>query len=243
MENNEDNKAKGGELALKRVVIVLLLLLILLLILNGVLIKIFGIPEKRDEIGPTPTILNVTEVPPSPTALVIVSPTLSANTIKYVLADCEIEFLADLGWNATVRGRYGACVTIVKDTPPVLLEDFVKGKETWVSVVPFGKSSDFIKTESQDFESYLDDIETERNKFDPNKEFLYSRQEISLGGRSAIKAEIYSPHLGETRQIFYKGFTGEYVILAGGLDSQESEDAYAKVISSVEYLASVSEEE
>ena len=85
-------------------------------------------------------------------------------------------------------------------------------------------------------EEYLKSLETLTNKFDPAEDFLYSKKTISIGGKSAIEAEIYNAKLGDTTQIFYKGFNGEYIIIWGGQNTSNDETSVRDIITSVQFL-------
>lgn len=246
-EGSDVKKLSTSDKSMKNLTLVLIILVVLLGILDLILVMIFGLEGEEEQlITPTitPSVVIQTVVPSVVTSTVsIPTPTVEANSYKYVMRDCEIELVAEKSWHATVPGRFGACVALGKDVVPGEFIDFREYNETLIAIVPFTKESDFTPKEFKTSEDYLKSLSTLTNKFDPTKDFLYSKKIISIGGKDATEAKIYSAKLGETTQIFYQGFIGEYIIVWGGKNASQDEDAVREIISSIRFLDQEKNEE
>lgn len=226
--------------SMKNLTIVLIILVILLGILDLILVMLFGLDNEGEQVvSPTltPTMVSQTDMPSVVTGTVTFpTPTVEANSYKYVMRDCEIELVAEKSWHATVPGRFGACVALGSDVVPGVFTDFREYDETLIAIVPFTEVSDFTPIKTKTSQEYLESLSTLTNKFDPTKDFLYSKKTISIGGKNATEAKIYNAKLGDTTQIFYRGFNGEYIIIWGGKNAQNDEEAIRDIISSIQFL-------
>lgn len=250
MNNNEKNVVQSvpkPDRSLKNITIILIILVIIFGVLDLILLMVFGLKsEEKGVIIPSiiPTTVVGTVTPSiTPSAVISPIPTLEANSHKFVMRDCEIKLVAEKSWYATVSGRFGACVALGKDFVPMYFTDFREYEETLLAIVPFTQDSDFTPQDQRNSEEYLKSLDTLTNKFDPTKDFLYSKKTISVGGKPAIEAKIYSAKLGDTTQIFYQGFNGEYIIIWGGKNADRDESSVREIISSVQFLDQEATEE
>jgi len=243
MRNNNDlgvMKLPKSDRSMKNLTIILIILVILLGILDLILVMLFGFDNEGEQVvSPTvtPSVVIQTVMPSVITGTVTVpTPTVEADSYKYVTRDCEIELVAEKTWHATVPGRFGACVALGSDVVPGVFTDFREYDDTLIAIVPFTEDSDFTPNGPKTSEEYLKSLSTLTNKFDPTKDFLYSKKTISVGGKNATEAKIYNAKLGDTTQIFYSGFNGEYIIIWGGKNAVKDEVSIREIISSIQYL-------
>lgn len=199
-------------------------------------------PEVTPTILPTPTAILPTSTPEvTPTELVSPTPQSSSKQ-KYILTGCEIEITVDPKWVSAPRGELSTC-GIFSTEGTGHFTNLTDYPGTLIAVLPYTAESIFTPEKAKTYQEYLKSLPNQSNRYDPTKDFLYSQTDTKVAGFSAIEAEIYKARLGETKQIFYQGFSRQYVIVWGGQTAVEFEDEVDEIIGSIRQLVVIPEEE
>lgn len=224
------------------------LVIFLLLVLCVLLIYAWSANKKENEKVPLPSIV------PTSTIKLSISPTVEVNGVtptptgtsnngqKYIFPDCEIELLANTLWIPSSKGSLGTCgiLSTVEIDQFTNITDF---DGTLIAILPFLSDSPFAPEKVLSTEEYLEKIDKEAKRYSPTRDFLYSREDYQVDFRPAVITEIYKARLGMTKQIFYTGFRGEYIILWGGQTAESQEEEILKVVESIKYRQSLPGEE
>lgn len=222
----------------------LILAFLLLILISIVLISIMLLPEdvKNDSVRPSaiPTITSTVTVSPtvgqggaSP------SPTESlVNNQKYIFPDCEIELMADSKWIPSTTGYLATCGILSTEeiTNFTNITDF---DGTLIAILPFLSDSPFAPEKQTKYDEYLQKMDKDSKRYSPTRDFLYSREDYQVDFRPAVITEIYNSKLGQTKQLFYTGFRGEYIILWGGKTSDTLDEDVMTVIRTIKFRQSL----
>ena len=222
----------------------LILSFLLLLLISIVLISILLLPEvvKNDSVRPSAIPTTTSTVRISPTVGIEgASPTPTENLInnqKYIFPECEIDLMADSKWTPSTTGYLGTCgiLSTKEVTNFTNLTDF---EGTLIAILPFLSDSPFAPEKQTKYEEYLQKIDKDPKRYSPTRDFLYSREDYHVDFRPAVIAEIYNSQLGQTKQIFYSGFRGEYIILWGGKTSETLDEDVMTVLRTIKYRQSL----
>lgn len=233
----------------KTIVLICILLSVLVIILLGVFV-VMARQDASNNLPPTP-VPSATPFPPTstpqvtPTQSNVVPTTEEANKQKYILTNCEIEISADSKWVSSPRGELSTC-GILSTMGAAGFTSYTDYSGTMIAVIPFATESVFtpkLHNKQKTYQEYLKNTNNQMNRYRPDQDFLYSQKETKIANFPAIEAQIYKAGLGETKQIFYQGFSGQYVIVWGGQTSAELEVEVREIIASAKQLVEVRTEE
>ncbi len=248
MQDNPNDKkiiVVGKKSPIKKYLAILFLLLLIVIALvyyalslmeddNQAVVRPTVIPTSTIKLEVSPTISEGNNTP-SPTSSVISSQ-------KYIFPDCEIELLAGSQWISSTKGYLGTCGILSTEEMEGFwnLTDYTG---TLIAILPFLNDSPFAPEKPTTYEDYLERIDKEANRYSPIRDFLYSREDYQVDYRPAVITEIYKAKLGMTKQVFYTGFRGEYIILWGGQTADSMEEDVMNVIESIKFRQALPGEE
>ncbi len=238
----------GNSKSRAKVFLIIFTIIVFLITLGLVVVLLFSAQtdNTQEDLTPVPTAALVPSVTPSVPPTIAISPTLDASgKVKYILNDCEIEVSLEPKWISSPRGQFSTC-GIFSTHDASQFTNFTNYPGTLIAIIPLDRESIFTPTQLRNkinYEEYLKSLPTEDSRFDPSRDFLYSRKDTNISKFSAIETEIYKSNLGRTNQIFYKGFQKEYVIIWGGQTSESLENDIQEVIANIEQLVVIPTED
>lgn len=234
----------------KKLFLVLFSLLIVFCTLLAVAAVIVSQQLDESESQPTPVPTRVVVIPtatPTIAPTVVISPTEDlSRRQKYILADCEIEIVLDQKWISSPRGELATC-GMFSTHGSSQFTTLTNYPGTLIAVIPYASESVFTPTvnrnQKTNYNEYLKSLPKESNRFDPNRDFLYSQKDSTVARFSAVEAEIYKAGLGRTNQIFYQGFQRQYVIVWGGQTSEALDSEVQEILGSIKQLVVIPTED
>lgn len=244
----QSDSVNTKKLKSQRIFIVLGILIFLILVLIiWVSFFIFTKKEQLGDIKPTTALVVVTStlVPTIQATPTNSLPTPTIEVIKkqkYILTDCEIEISAGSEWISSPRGDLSTC-GILSTSGTSGFTSLTNYPGTMIAIIPFTQESVFTPVKQKNYQEYLKSMNTLSGRYDPNRDFLYSQKDTQIAGFSAIEAQMYSAKLGETKQVFYQGFTRQYVIVWGGQTSIEFETEIREILASARPLILLPQED
>jgi hypothetical protein len=229
----------GNNTTRKKKILLLILIVILGLITGFVYLSNYG--QIGEENGVTPTVRHTRVAPTLPTTVAVtptgVAPTASFTGTKYVFSECEIEIIGNTLWRPSSRGTFDACGVLSTEGSDGF-SSFTNYDGTLVAVVPFLSDSIFsIQNQRlRDYKEYLSKVETQQNRYNAARDFLYAQEETEFAGFPAVRATLYRPGLGIAEHIFYKGYQKEYIVIWGGQTSDGLAEEVEKLLESAKRL-------
>lgn len=244
MQENPNEKkviVVGRRDSKKKYVVILLLLF---LILSVLIVYALSLPgnEGQNIVKPSFVPTNTIEVMISPTIIVDNSMPTPTNAIvsgqKYIFPDCEIELQAGSLWSPSTKGYLGTC-GILSTEPVKDFTSFTDFEGTLIAFLPFLNNSVFAPEKQNSYVEYLDKMNKDTNRYNPTKDFLYSKDDYQVDYRPAVITEIYNAKLGMTKQVFYTAYRGEYIIIWGGQTSEALEQEVMNLLSTIKFRQSL----
>lgn len=189
--------------------------------------------------SPTPTPLVTTTVTGTVTPTATTDPDAYDGWSTYVLSDCNIRIKVPSDWYPGKRGDLGACGSF-RTIPNTGFDTFDDYEGTLVIFAPFlddSESESVLAFPQEDYNAYLDRVETDPVKAGDSKDLLIGDvRESLLIDKPTKRATIRRVATGTSEHIFYGLFGREFVIMSGGTTLAENQETIDLMLASIQFI-------